>query len=50
RGRAANSRCILITSDAKLQAREEKNINREQIMRNALQLINQKPPNWFQEE
>ncbi|VIO90383.1 Type III restriction enzyme, res subunit family protein [Brugia malayi] len=50
RGRAANSRCVLITNDAKLQAREEKNINREQIMRNALKLINQKPPDWFQDE
>ncbi|CAG9535374.1 unnamed protein product [Cercopithifilaria johnstoni] len=50
RGRATNSRCVLITCDQKLQAREEKNIIREQVMRSALQLIDQKSPNWFQEE
>uniref|UniRef100_A0A915PQ84 RNA helicase n=1 Tax=Setaria digitata TaxID=48799 RepID=A0A915PQ84_9BILA len=50
RGRALNSRCILLTCDPKLQAREEKNIIREQTMRNALQLIAEKPLSWFQEE
>uniref|UniRef100_A0A1I7W540 Helicase ATP-binding domain-containing protein n=1 Tax=Loa loa TaxID=7209 RepID=A0A1I7W540_LOALO len=50
RGRAANSRCLLLTCDPKLQTREEKNIIREQIMRSALQLIDQKPPNWFRDE
>ncbi|KAL4002518.1 C-terminal domain of RIG-I family protein [Acanthocheilonema viteae] len=50
RGRAINSRCVLITCDQKLQAREEKNIIREQIMRSALKLIDQKSPNWFREE
>lgn len=50
RSRATNSRCILITCDQKLQAREEKNIIRERIMRSALQFIAQKPPNWFREE
>uniref|UniRef100_A0A183HBJ8 Helicase C-terminal domain-containing protein n=1 Tax=Onchocerca flexuosa TaxID=387005 RepID=A0A183HBJ8_9BILA len=50
RSRVANARCILLTCDPKLKAREEKNIIREQIMQNALHLINQKPPNWFREE
>ncbi|VDK76799.1 unnamed protein product [Litomosoides sigmodontis] len=50
RSRATNSRCILITCDEKLQAREEKNIIRERIMHSALEFIAQKPPNWFREE
>ncbi|MCP9259014.1 BMA-DRH-1 [Dirofilaria immitis] len=50
RGRATNSRCILLTCDSKLQAREEKNIIREQIMLNALQMISQKPRDWFGKE
>ncbi|VDK86678.1 unnamed protein product [Onchocerca ochengi] len=50
RGRAANARCILLTCDPKLRDREKENIFREQIMQNALHLIDQKPPNWFREE
>ncbi|VDK41116.1 unnamed protein product [Gongylonema pulchrum] len=50
RGRAADSRCLLLTCDEDLREREERNILREKIMEEALRSIAEKPPTWFSEE
>lgn len=43
-------RCVLITSDPKLQTKEEGDIIRENVINKALAIISDKTPEWFAEK
>ena len=47
RGRAKQSRCLLLTSDAGIYKKEETNTVRELLMSDAMNKIDQLPSEWF---
>uniref|UniRef100_A0A0M3J3S1 Helicase C-terminal domain-containing protein n=1 Tax=Anisakis simplex TaxID=6269 RepID=A0A0M3J3S1_ANISI len=50
RGRAKDSRCLLLTHDKKLKEREDQNILRERLMNMALEVIDRQSSTWFKQE